>query len=122
MYFSLQMIDQETINRFFANIKSKGDFEIQNELTWGFFFVSINVDFILDVKNYLVNKGYQYVDLFEAEKEQEGDESEFFLHMQKIEIHTAETLNERNKLLYGIAEKFDVEYDGFDLGRIESQK
>ena len=113
------MIDLSTVNSFFEDLASKGDFNTSKDLTWGFFFLSSNVNNLRKLNDHLIKNGYEYVDLFDAEKEDEQDEDEYYLLLEKIEKHTPITLDKRNQELYRLAEEFDVEYDGFDVGHLK---
>ncbi|MCP5259880.1 MAG: ribonuclease E inhibitor RraB [Burkholderiaceae bacterium] len=45
------------------------------------------------------------------------DKGTFFLHVEKIEHHTPESLNHRNREFYELANQFQLEsYDGMDIG------
>jgi hypothetical protein len=35
-----------------------------------------------------------------------------------VEAHSPDTLHKRNKELYQLADKFDAEYDGMDVGPV----
>ena len=110
------MITDETVIDFFEDIKANNSFDLQSKLLWGYFFLSENKNQLEEVRKYLEKMDYVYVDIFDAEKEDINDEDEFYLHMEKREKQNVETLLQRNKELYSIADSYNVTYDGFDVG------
>jgi Regulator of ribonuclease activity B len=57
------------------------------------------------VADYLTRQGYRFVEIFRTD---DDVEEVYFLHVEKIEHHTPETLDRRNRELYDLAEKFDL--------------
>jgi len=111
------MLDFDTVIQFFKDIKTKNDFNTEKELSWGYFFIGIEMIKIQKLKEYMVTQNYKFVDIFEAELQNENDPEEYYIHFEKVEKHNPLSLNHRNKELYEIAERFHVTYDGFDLGK-----
>ena len=63
--------------------------------------------------------GYRYVNLFEPELD-DGVEPYFFLHVEREEVHTVQSLFERNSQLEDFAETHELAtYDGMDVGPIQ---
>jgi hypothetical protein len=113
------MITKDTILDFFSSLKENDEFNENQELLWGYFFLDSNSDKLLKLSKLLEAKGYGFVDIFEAEKENEEDIQEYYLHMEKVEIHDVSSLLERNNEFYEIASNEGVNsYDGFDAGNV----
>lgn len=112
------MISKEDIKEFFEDIKNVGDFDTTNKLLWGYFFLSNDTDILKKLSNELVKEDYKFVDIFLADKINENDPTEYYLHLEKVEYHNVNSLDIRTKELYNLAEKYNVIYDGFDLGNI----
>lgn len=90
------MITEETIESFFKDLKVKGDFNYSEKLLWGYFFLGSNKGNLQKVADILHKKGYSFVDIFDAKEEDDNDLTEYYLHVEKQEIHTVETLLKRN--------------------------
>jgi regulator of RNase E activity RraB len=81
-------------------------------LLWGYFFYDTEASRLQKIASELVPLGYKLVSL-----EKVQGKMYFRLHLEKAEIHTPETLNERNEELYVLTEKYGVaSYDGMDVG------
>lgn len=113
------MITKETIQEFFRDVNSGNEFNTSDILLWGYFFLDPDKAKLEKAGNKLAKKGYKFVEIFDAEKEDESDPQEYYLHVERIEKHDEETLYKRNKELYIFAEENDImSYDGFDVGNI----
>ena len=113
------MITKETVTDFFNDLDQKGDFDYSMPLLWGFFFLSSNLKQLKSLGTELEFKGYSFVDVFEAEMESKNEPQEYYLHLERVEIHSIASILERNEELYKVADKYSVEYDGFDVGQLE---
>ena len=113
------MITKETIEEFFENVNNGDEFDTSQVLLWGYFFLDSDLSKLKKANEKLVNEGYRFVDIFEAEKEDEKDTQEYYLHVEKIEHHTVDSLCKRNSELYKFANENGIDcYDGFDVGNI----
>ena len=64
--------------------------------------------------------GCKFVDLYVPDLD-EGEETYYFLHVEKEEIHTPTSLFERNGQFDALAELYGLgSYDGMDVGPILS--
>jgi hypothetical protein len=111
------VIKEETIESFFKYLKIKGDFNPLEKLLWGYFFIDSNRGNLQKVADLLNEKGYSFVKFFEAEKEDNNDLTEYYLHVEKQGTHTVESLLKLNLEFYSIANLHKVTYDGFDVGK-----
>ncbi len=113
------MIDLLSLQEMFQNIRAKTQWDIDGPMLWGYFFTDQSAEKLKLAASELEKQGYRYVDMFVPELD-EGEDEYFFLHVEKEETHSPESLNERNRQLYAFADKHALEsYDGMDVGPIE---
>lgn len=111
------MIDKRTIKTFFEDLAKSDKFDENSNLLWGFFFLDTNKEKLKKISEKLSSINLEFVDIFEAEMEDNSLPKEYYLHLQKKEHHTEESLLQRNEYLYQIAKEFQINaYDGFDVG------
>ncbi len=110
------MITIEKIEEMYSNMHNNGvDTDIK--MLYGYFFTNSEPEKLKKVSEELKKDRFEYVDIYPDETNQ------YWLHMERIEIHNAKTLFELNKALYAIADKYGItSYDGFDLGNAEKGK
>lgn len=105
-------ISFEDLERMFARMPANMDTD--GELLWGYFFTDSDPQKLERAVSPLTRAGYRFVSIYETD-----DKSTHFLHVEKIEKHTPQTLHIRNSELYQVAEEFDLEsYDGMDVGPV----
>lgn len=109
-------IDQ--LRTMFAEMRANTDhkkWNVDGDLLWGYFFTDPDPRKLRPLADHLTKLGYRFVDIYPTD-----DKRTFFLHVEKVEHHTAESLNERNIAFYQLAEQFHLEsYDGMDVGPVE---
>lgn len=111
------MITLEALQEMFADTKSRTTWDLEGEMLWGYFFTDSDRRKLQPAADYLTNAGYKFVDIFPSD---ENDRRIYFLHVERIERHTPETLDQRNQYFYALAAKFGLDsYDGMDVGPIE---
>jgi hypothetical protein len=106
----------------FADMRERYDWDVDGKLRWGYFFTDANPKKLEPVADYLTEAGYRFVAIFQSEQD-DADESAdtYVLHVERIEHHTRETLDERNQEFYRVASRFNLEsYDGMDVGPVEA--
>jgi hypothetical protein len=115
------VIDFATLQAMFDNIEAKTDWDMSEPMLWGYFFTDSSREKLEVAAAELEQSGYRYVDMFEPDIE-EGEERYLFLHVEKEEVHTPESLHRRNGELYVFAESRGLRsYDGMDVGPIGAQ-
>jgi hypothetical protein len=72
------MITEQTIDNFFKDLKIKGDFNPLKKTYLEIFFYRFNKDNLREVADILNEKRYTFVDIFEAEKDDENDLTEHY--------------------------------------------
>jgi hypothetical protein len=114
----LTMITLEMLESMFADMRVKTTWPIDGPMLWGYFFTDSSDDKLRAVVPLLEAEGYTFVDLFIPELD-EDQEPYFFLHVEREEAHTAQSLHERNQHFYAFAEAHGLAtYDGMDVGPI----
>ena len=111
------MITRAEIDRMFAGIAEDTDWDLAAPLLWGYFFTDAGADRLRAVAPLLEAQGYTVVDVFLGEKEDSSEPDEWWLHVEKLEVHTPASLDMRNQLLYAFARTHGLaSYDGMDVG------
>ncbi len=114
-----KVITIESLQSMFSNIENKNKWNTKKPLLWGYFFTHHEPKLLEKAKIELANKGYNFVDIFLSDKESSNDPDLWWLHVEKEEIHTPESLDKLNDEFYIFADKFGLDsYDGMDAGPI----
>jgi hypothetical protein len=108
----------EEINEIFAEAKQEDNWNLEEPHLFTYYFVDTDVDRLEKLGNHLQAQGYDFIDIFElGDEETEESTGEFLLHIDKEEVHTPESLAQRNVEFSKLAEEFEVEtYDGWEFG------
>lgn len=110
------MIPKSELIEMFEAIAEQTDWDMKNEMRWGYFFSDDDPSKLEDFSDRLAENGYHFVDILE------GDEPDdpWTLHIEKIEVHTPDSLDRRNQELAAIAAEMGLGgYEGMDVGPIE---
>ena len=110
------MIPKSELIDMFAAISDQTDWDMSGEMCWGYFFTDDSQEKLKICAERLTGKGYHLVEI------SEGDEPDdpLTLHVEKIEIHSPETLDQRNQELAAVALECGLSsYDGMDVGPID---
>jgi len=110
-------ISLESLVEMFENIKRETDWDMSKGMLWGYFFVHSKPEKLELASMKLAQKGYKKVDIYLSDKDDENDPDMFWLHVERVETHSPETLNDRNEELHAFAEENGLDcYDGMDVG------
>ncbi len=86
----------------------------KTEMLWGFFFTDKNK---MNLEKAATRLNAQEYKIVEIRKDEEKDF--FWLHVEKIENHTVNSLHDRNKTLNTFAKENGIDsYDGWDVGPV----
>lgn len=111
------MITLEQLEEMFANMREHTDWDVEGELLWGYFFTDTDHDKLEKAAVALDEMGYDVVEVFESEDDEDPSITDFVLHVERIEAHTPQSLLERNKELEAFAQKQGLQsFDGVDVG------
>lgn len=110
------MMTKQDMVDLFANMKENAPWDISKPLLWGYFFADPNKAPLEQAAPLLVAQGYRVAGIYDSEPD--GDSPAlWWLHVEKVEKHTADTLHERNLQLYAFATAQGIDaYDGMDVG------
>jgi hypothetical protein len=113
------MITLEQLHEMFEGIAQGPAWDMTQPMLWGYFFTDESHEKLAALVPGLEQQGYRFVDLYEPELE-EGEEPYWFLHVEKEEAHSPESLHARNAEFYALADEHDLlSYDGMDVGPLE---
>lgn len=108
------------IREIFDEAKREDDWNLDEPMLFTYYFVDKDVEKLEKLGEHLQSEGFDFVDIFELGDE-ETDEStgEYLLHIDKIEVHTPESLAQRNVEFQKLADEYDIEtYDGWEFGEL----
>ena len=110
------MIPKSELIEMFEAIAEQTDWDMTTEMVWGYSFSDDDPEKLEACADRLAGKGYQFVEI------SEGDEPDdpWTLLVEKIEVHSPDTLDQRNHELAAIAQEMGLSsYDGMDVGPID---
>jgi hypothetical protein len=114
------MIDREIIQDMFDDIRAKGKWNVDGPLLWGYFFTARQKLPLEKVAQILVKGGYRLVDIWQTAADGSEGADVWWLHAERVEKHTVNSLMARNAELDALAVKYKLEsYDGMDVGPAE---
>ena len=105
------MIERELLEEMFENIRQQTDWDLGSDLLWSYFFVADSVELLEQLGTALAERGFMPVEL--ARDDESG---EWWLTVERIEMHSIESLQSRNDELEALADKYSSIYDGMDVG------
>jgi hypothetical protein len=110
-----EKITIEKIHEMFSHMKAQGVYS-DTKMLWGYFFIAKDTASFGNVKNRLKSQNFKFVETFQ------DDKKNYWLQLERAEIHTPESLYNLNEELYSIAEEYQITYDGFDVGNTDPTK
>lgn len=109
----------EQLDEMFTNIAENTDWDISGNMLWGYFFTHSEPAKLEKAKEILLSKGYRFVEIYLSDKDEQDEPDKFWLHVEKVETHSPNSLDERNNELYIFANEFGLDsYDGMDIGPV----
>jgi len=96
----------------FQNIRAKTKWNVDGDLLWGYFFMDPQPEKLRPLAAELAGSGYRVVNMYPSR-----DGRVHVLHVERVETHSPQSLQDRNTQFYALAEKYGVaSYDGMDVG------
>jgi len=120
MEFTDTQSQLESINEIFNTARTEDKWNTEGEMLYSFYFVDTDIDKLEKLGLKLEADDYDSVGIFELGDE-ETDEStgEYLLHIDKVEIHTPESLAARNVEFQTLANENEIaSYDGWEFGEV----
>lgn len=110
----------ETITEIFAQAKREDNWNLDEPMLYSFYFVDESIEKLEKLGLKLEADGYDFVDIFElGDEETSQSTGEYLLHIDKVEVHTPESLAERNVQFQKLADEYEIEsYDGWEFGEV----
>lgn len=107
----------------FSNISQKTKWDMSRDMLWGYFFTNPTREALDLAAKDLSQSGYRIVDVYLSEKEDSAAPDLWWLHVERVEIHSVESLLQRNAELAEFARAHKLEsYDGMDVGPADGVK
>lgn len=114
------MITREQLVEMFDNMAKETPWDLGKPLVWGYFFTHGSRPALEAVVPLLQAQGYRVIALYLEDKDNRKDPDLWWLHVEKTEVHTPDSLHERNQALYRFAGEHGLDaYDGMDVGAID---
>ena len=117
------MIEKKQLELMFQQIADNTDWDLSAPLIWGFFFTDASAEKLRAVAPALEKDGYRFVDVFLADKDEPDAADLWMLHVEKIEVHTPDSLDQRNGELVRFAAEHQLgAYDGMDVAPVNAEE
>jgi hypothetical protein len=111
-------ISKAKLQRMFDNIATEGKWDMKGNMLWGYFFTDPDRNNLQVAAEKLKASGYRFVDIFQPEDDGKPLPY-FFLHVERVETHSVDSLYKRNTELEQFARDNNLEtYDGMDVGQV----
>ena len=110
----------ENIKEIFNDAKIEDGWNMDEEMLYSYYFVDTSVDKLEKLGLKLEADGYDFIDIFElGDEETNKSTGEYLLHIDKVEIHTPESLAQRNVEFQKLTKEYEIEtYDGWEFGEV----
>lgn len=107
---------QSSIEGVFRSMELQG-LDTRQPLLYGYFFYDKDTSHLKSLKLALLHDAYKLVRL------EPVSDTEYILHVEKIEVHTPQSLAVREQELRRTAAQYNVRlYDGWDVGNVDPKK
>jgi hypothetical protein len=112
------------IREIFEEARAEDNWNLEEPMLYTYYFVDTDVEALEKLGNHLQEQGYDFVDVFELGDEKTNQSTgEYLLHIDKVEVHTPESLAQRNAEFAALAEEYEVEtYDGWEFGEVGGEE
>jgi hypothetical protein len=115
-------IPRAQLQTMFDQISRDTKWDLKKPLLWGYFFTHPTRDALEKAAPLLTARGYRLVDIRLGERQSPSDPDTWWLHVERIEIHTVDSLDARNRDLDAFAKEHGINnYDGMDVGPAPNQ-
>lgn len=117
------MIEFSQVKEIFDSLTNQPGWNLEGPLRWNYFFADSSSERLQNAATALIAQGYRQISLApDPEAEPDTPNALLYLQVQKDEIHTAETLHERNQQLDAFAKAHKLlRYDGMDASPLKSK-
>ena len=114
-------IDQ--LETMFSNISEQTDWNLEEKMLWGYHFSHREPKALESIRDHLTASGYRFIDLYQPQADPGDTEPPIWLlHVEKEEIHTPQSLDQRNDNLYLLTAEYGIDlYRGMGVVPIKKQ-
>lgn len=114
---------REQLEQMFANISKQSGWDMSKNMLWGYFFTNPSREPLELASRDLSRLGYRVVKIYLSDKEHPTDTDLWWLHVERVEVHSVASLFKRNAELSAFAQRHRLaSYDGMDVGLVEQAK
>lgn len=106
------------IREIFDDAKREDNWNLDEPMLYSFYFVDEDAEKLDKLGEELEKDGYDFIGIYElGDDETEEATGEFLLHVDKTEVHTPESLAQRNVEFQKLADANEIKtYDGWEFG------
>ena len=110
---------REQLETMFTQIEQDAGWDTSQDLLWGYFFTHSTPQPLEVAASDIAKMDYQVVDIYQSDKDDPADPDQWWLHVERVEIHTVDSLMARNADLAAFAVRHGLDsYDGMDVGPV----
>ncbi|MTW12575.1 ribonuclease E inhibitor RraB [Pseudoduganella eburnea] len=114
---------REELKWMYANISKKTKWDMSKDMLWGYFFTNRSRAPLDIAAKDLSLAGYRVVNVHLSDKEDSAAPDLWWLHVERIETHSIDSLLKRNAELAEFAKAHHLaSYDGMDVGPVGEVK
>jgi hypothetical protein len=111
------VIPRSDIEAMFENMTAEYGRDVSAPMVWEYFFTHSLREPLEQFAELLRQREYEVVDIHQSVPTEGDDSALWWLHVQRIEVHSVDTLCSRNEQLTALAEHNGIDaYDGMDVG------
>lgn len=114
----------EGIREIFETARTEDGWNLEEEMLYSFFFVDTDVDKLETLGLDLEKRGYDFINIFQlGDDETDQPTGEYLLHIDKVAIHTPESLAVQNVEFQQLAAEYEIDsYDGWEFGEVGDEE
>lgn len=106
------MIELGMLEDMFSGMRANTNWNVDGPMLWGYFFTDRSIEKLQSAAAHLTAQGYRFVGIHQTD---DGDTR--VLHVERVEVHSPQTLFARNEELDELADRFGLDtYDGMAVG------
>ena len=113
----------ESIREIFETARTEDGWNPEAEMLYSYFFIDKDAEKLETLGLDLEKQGFDFIDIFELAEEESGEATgEYLLHIDKVEIHTPDSLAARNVEFQKMANEYELDsYDGWEFGEVDDE-
>lgn len=113
---------REQLETMFTQMTDDAGWDVSQDLLWGYFFTHHTPLPLESAAAELSKIGYEVANIYLSEKEDAAAPDLWWLHVERVEVHSVDSLLARNAELVKFAAQQGLDaYDGMDVGPVGEQ-